>query len=58
MGWYTINSQRIYKNAPNKWMQNLILNDTIINIKNLHKNVIFINTEKVEPYDLSYEYNK
>jgi len=23
-------------------------------IENLHKNVIFINTKQVEPYDLSY----
>lgn len=30
---------------------------TIIDIKNLHKNVIFINSKQVEPYDFSYEYN-
>lgn len=45
----------------NEW-QNLILIDTVINKKtctrNLHKNVIFINTKQVEPYDLSYEYDK
>jgi hypothetical protein len=36
----------------NKW-ENLLLNDTMTNTKNLQKNVIFTNANQVEHYDLS-----
>jgi hypothetical protein len=36
----------------NKW-ENLLLNDTMTNTKNLQKNVIFTNINQVEHYDLS-----
>jgi hypothetical protein len=38
----------------NGW-ENLFLNEIINNASNPHKNILFINTKKIEPFDVSYE---
>ncbi len=55
--WDNLKSQVIENtkiHQTNGW-ENLFSNEIIDNANNPHKNILFINTKEIEPYDVSYE---